>query len=189
MTSDKKELRARYLELRVKMTESEVRQKSKLIFQKIESLDLTPEKERFALYLATKNEVDTKFLIDKLVLLKKEVFLPRFFESEKDYFFVKFTGWKTLEVGYYGIEQPKSSKKESAKNIDVIFIPGVAFDKKGVRLGWGTGTYDGLIKGSKAIKIGLAYDFQIAGSLPREDHDIKVDFIVTEKRLVKTGTT
>lgn len=181
---DKKELRSQYIKKRSELTDGEVNSKSKLVFLKIEEKNELYDKGSFGIYLATKNEVDTKSIIDKLVLLKKEVFLPRFFEKEKAYFFVKFSGWKELESGYYGIMQPKSSKKADIKKINVIFIPGIAFDKKGVRLGWGTGTYDQLLKGSKALKIALAYDFQIVESLPQEEHDVKVDMIVTDKRVV-----
>lgn len=186
MTRDKKELRGYYLGIRAKLSKAEVKQKSKLIFQKILNVHETIDKNRFGVYLATKNEVDTKLLIDKLVSQKKEVYLPRFDEGEKAYLFVKFSGWKELEAGYYGILQPKDNKETDVQNIDVIFIPGVAFDKSGVRLGWGTGTYDQLLIGSRSLKIGLCYDFQIADSMPKEDHDIKVDLIVTEKRVIKT---
>lgn len=189
MIYDKKELRAHFIKARLGMGETEVRQKSRAICEKAERLGEIFVKKSFALYLAVKNEVNTKKLIDTLVSQKKEVYLPRFFNREKAYFFVKFSDWDELEVGYFGIEQPKNSQKADTSNIDVVFIPGVAFDKKGVRLGWGTGTYDHLLKGLKAIKIGLSYDFQIADALPYVDHDIRVDLIVTEKRTFKTALT
>jgi 5-formyltetrahydrofolate cyclo-ligase len=188
MIRDKKVIRGEYIKKRLALTEKEVSLKSMQIFQKIEEVDGLFEKKSFGVYFAIKNEVEVKNLIDKLVSQKKEVHLPKFFEAEKAYFFGKFSGWNEIEAGYYGIMQPKSNKKADVKNIDVIFVPGVAFDKKGVRLGWGTGTYDQLLKGSKAIKIGLAYDFQVADSLPYEEHDIKVDMIVTEKRVVEVSS-
>lgn len=187
MIKDKKVIRGEYIKKRLALTEKEVGLKSRQIFQKVESASAIWGKNSFGAYIAFKYEVDTKLLIDKLILQKKEVFLPRFFEEEKDYFLVKFSGWRELETGYWGILQPKGNKKADIKKIEAIFIPGVAFDKSGVRLGWGTGTYDRLLKGSRAIKIGLAYDFQVANELPREDHDIKVDLIVTEKRVINTA--
>lgn len=189
MTKNKKELRAKYLGVRAKLTEAEVSKKSKLVFQQILEIDATRDKKHFGVYLAIKNEVDTRLLIDKLNWEKKEIFLPRFFESEKAYSFVKFSAWKDLESGYYGIFQPNNSKKVSVGDLEVIFIPGVAFSKSGVRLGWGTGTYDKLLKGSKALKIGLAYDFQIAEDLPKEEGDIKVDLVITERGILKTSAT
>lgn len=174
-----------YLKLRSGLTKEEIDKKSELVTQQILSLSEVSDKSNFGLYLATKGEVDTKPLIDKLISQKKEVFLPRFFDVEKAYHFVKFLSWDDLEAGYYGIMQPKNSKKADIKLLDAVFIPGVAFDKSGVRLGWGTGVYDRLLGNSKALKIGLAYDFQIAKSIPREKHDLKADLIVSEKRVLK----
>lgn len=189
MTRDKKVIREEYIKKRLGLTDKEVILKSRQIFQKIEETSGLLEKKGFGVYLAVKNEVDTKNLIDKLITEKKEVYLPGFFEREKAYFFVKFSGWKELEAGYFGILQPKGGKKADIKKIDLIFIPGVAFDKKGVRLGWGTGTYDRLLKDSKALKVGLAYDFQVVDDLVYDEHDIRVDMIVTEKRVVKVPGT
>lgn len=188
MIRDKKVIRGEYIKKRLELTEKEVSLKSRQILQKIETVDGLLEKRGFGVYLAVKNEVNTKILIDKLVLQKKAVYLPKFFESEKAYFFGKFSGWKELEAGYFGILQPKNGKKANIGNIEAIFVPGVAFDQKGVRLGWGTGTYDQLLKGSEAIKIGLAYDFQVGDALPFEEQDIKVDLIVTEKKVVVVGS-
>lgn len=185
MIRDKKVIRGEYIKKRLGLTEKEVILKSRQIFQKIEEIDGLFEKKSFGVYLAVKKEVVTQNLIDKLVTQKKEVYLPRFYEREKAYFFGKFSGLKELETGYFGILQPKNSKKANIQDIEVIFVPGVAFDKKGVRLGWGTGTYDRLLKNSKALRIGLAYDFQIADSLPYEEHDVRVDMVVTEKRVVR----
>lgn len=186
MINNKNETRQYYLKLRSELAEDEINRNSKLICQKVLGLDEIGEMRRFGVYLATKGEVATRLLIDKIIYQKKEVFLPRFFGGEKVYYFVKFSGWDDLEVGDLGIMQPRNSKKIDTATLGVIFIPGVAFDKKGVRLGWGTGVYDKLLAGSKALKIGLAYDFQIAESLPKEGHDIKVDLIVTEKRILRT---
>lgn len=185
---DKNELRIHFLKLRSRLTQAEIEKKSNLICQKVLDFGEATDKSRFGVYLATKGEVDTRFLINKLVSQKKDIFLPRFNEVEKVYYFVRFSNWNDLEAGYFGIMQPKNSKKVDIKSLDVVFFPGLAFDKNGVRLGWGTGVYDKLLTGSEALKIGLAYDFQVAKSLPKEAHDIKVDLIVTEKRILKTGT-
>ena len=68
------------------------------------------------------------------------------------------------------------------KNIDLIFVAGLAFDREGYRIGYGVGYYDKFLKKvPKALKIGLAFDFQIVDKLPREAHDFPVDMIVTDK--------
>ena len=188
MIKDKKEIREQYIKKRLELTNRDISLKSKLIFQRIEGIDDLWQKTCFGAYLAVKNEVNTKILIDKLVSQKKEVYLPRFVERDKEYKFAKFSGWLELEEGYYGILQPKTEKCADIKKMEVIFMPGVAFDKRGVRLGWGTGTYDALLRGSKALKVGLCYDFQIADSLPYEEQDVKVEMVVSEKRVVRVDS-
>lgn len=189
MVGSKKDIREPYLKHRLELSKSDVAQKSRVIFRKIVGLGEFAKKTNFALYLATKNEVETKLIINKMVTEGKNVFLPRYFESEKTYFFVRFSDFGDLEVGYYGILQPKNKVRVDLKKIEVIFVPGIAFDRKGTRLGWGMGVYDRLLKDSNAFKVGLAYDFQIASVLPRGQHDIKVDLVVTDKRILDTSAT
>ena len=63
-------------------------------------------------------------------------------------------------------------------------MPGIVFDKEGRRIGYGLGYYDKFLKKTpKAVKIGLAFDFQVVDQIPREMHDVPVDVIVTEERV------
>ena len=85
----------------------------------------------------------------------------------------------------FGILEPIEEMKIAYKNIDLILVPGVVFDKEGHRIGYGLGYYDKFLrKVPKAIKIGLSFDFQVVDKLPREMHDVPVDFIVTEERVI-----
>ena len=63
-------------------------------------------------------------------------------------------------------------------------MPGIAFDKKGHRIGYGYGMYDKLLKKIKCKKIGLAFSMQIAKEIPKEEYDVAVDKIITEKEVV-----
>ena len=65
-------------------------------------------------------------------------------------------------------------------------IPGLAFSQDGLRLGYGKGVYDKLTANTNALKIGVAYDFQMIDHFENETHDIKVDLIATENRIIKT---
>ena len=69
--------------------------------------------------------------------------------------------------------------------LDVLVIPGLAFDHKGNRLGRGLGFFDQLLFHTKGSKIGLAYDFQLLDSVPKCAHDIQMDFIVTNQTVVR----
>ena len=90
-----------------------------------------------------------------------------------------------VPFGKFGIPEPMELMKVSYKSIDAVIVPGVAFDKNGYRIGFGFGHYDKFLKKTPhAVKIGLAFEFQIVDSVPKEEHDVPVDFIITEKRVI-----
>jgi 5-formyltetrahydrofolate cyclo-ligase len=95
---------------------------------------------------------------------------------------------KELELSYYDILAPKDEyiRIVSPKVVDLVLVPGVAFDKRGYRVGYGGGYYDRffnkLEKG--VIKIGLCYEMQILPEVPTDIYDIPIDYIITEKGLI-----
>jgi small GTP-binding protein len=90
-----------------------------------------------------------------------------------------------MKKGAYGILEPKTVRKADENNIDVILVPGLAFDRNGGRMGFGKGYYDRLLESSKAVKIGLCYDFQILEKIPTEIHDVPMNFVITEKEILE----
>ena len=85
-----------------------------------------------------------------------------------------------------GIPEPNNkSKVFPSAEIEAAFIPGLAFDKRGHRLGRGKALFDRLLKHVDCPKIALAFDFQILDSVPTLPHDIAMDIVVTEKRVIK----
>lgn len=89
--------------------------------------------------------------------------------------------------GRFGIPEPSPSEPEvPVGEIDLFLLPGVAFDLEGHRIGYGAGYYDRTLRGRspKAILVGYCYDFQLVERVPRFDHDIVADVIVTEHRVV-----
>ena len=130
------------------------------------------------------------FEVDDLMLLKR--FKKKFAISLpviKKKFQMNFYKWSftdLLKINKYGIPEPET------KNIvypDVLLIPLVAFDKNLNRLGYGGGYYDRLIKKlskkKKIIKIGLALSFQKINKVPTNAHDQKLDYIITNKYIIK----
>lgn len=89
-----------------------------------------------------------------------------------------------LESGPFGIQQPTADQPQvDAEHIDLVIVPGVAFDRSGARIGFGAGYYDRLLPQlPRAFRIALAYDFQVVESLPVEAHDVPVGAIVTPDR-------
>lgn len=90
-----------------------------------------------------------------------------------------------LESGAFDIEEPSGNNLADVDDIDLMIIPGVAFDRKGTRLGRGKGFYDRLLAMSKATKIGVGYEFQLFDELPSEEHDVPMDFVITQYSYLK----
>ena len=91
-----------------------------------------------------------------------------------------------LEPGYYGILTPKKEfiRYIDPKEIDLIIVPGAAFDRQGYRVGFGGGYYDRFLTDLNCMKISIAFGLQIVDKVPREGHDLPVDMIITEKETI-----
>jgi 5-formyltetrahydrofolate cyclo-ligase len=112
--------------------------------------------------------------------------LPRICKKTNKIHLHQITDLNELQIGKFNIKEPCTHHKViPQKDVDLIITPGIAFDKKGHRIGYGKGYFDRLFKTSNAYKIALAYDFQIIENVPAEKHDKKVDMIITEKRTIK----
>ncbi|KKR61473.1 MAG: hypothetical protein UU00_C0013G0049 [Microgenomates group bacterium GW2011_GWC1_40_35] len=170
---DKKTLRDIFLSKRLALSKKFIAQTSRNITDKILSVGKIADSQLFSIYLPIKNEVETKLIIDSLNLRDAKILVPAYSTKIKDYVFSKFGNWQSLEKGPRGILQP-------------TILPGLAFSKRGVRLGYGKGVFDRLFSNSKAIRIGLAYDFQIVDKIPQEEHDLVMDIIITEKRVLRS---
>lgn len=181
----KLQLRKSILNKRSALEKSFVKRQSRTVAGKLlaEIKKLSPA--RVLIYLSFENEVATFELARWLLNENIDVLVPRYFEDTSDYKLVRLQNLTKLELGPLGIPQPKSAEVVSPESINVAILPGVAFDKGGVRLGYGMGVFDRLLKKSHAYKIGLAYDFQVVKKLPKRKHDLVLDMIVTEKRVIR----
>lgn len=90
-----------------------------------------------------------------------------------------------LALGSFHIEEPTGSDTSCVDDMEMIVVPAVAYDRQGNRVGRGKGYYDRLLAGSRARKIGVAYDFQLVDDIDSEPHDVKVDVVITDKVMVK----
>lgn len=136
------------------------------------------------MYADFKKEVETSEIFEALKRGGKEVVYPRIHHKKKILEFFKVDDLESLKKASYAILEPHPlNKKVSHGQIDVIVVPGVAFDHYGYRLGYGKGYYDRLLKKMDAKKIGLAFDFQRIKRMPRDRWDQAVDILVTEKKV------
>ena len=144
------------------------------------------------LYIAVRQEVETSLLVEEAWRMGKKVYLPRISPSMpgRMHFFRYFSG-QILEKNRFGIPEPgpDASLLPPADNgvPEVIIVPGVAFDRKGHRLGNGGGYYDRLFSEKdmrRTIRIGFAYSFQLVADVPVEDWDTPMHAIATEEELI-----
>jgi 5-formyltetrahydrofolate cyclo-ligase len=140
-------------------------------------------------YASFQSEADTIQCIHHAFALKKNVILPKVDEKGETLDLYEIKSLSELKPGYMGIQEPSTDKTtiKLLKDIDVVIIPGVGFDIRGNRLGYGFGYYDKLLSQSKEhiTTIALAFEEQIIPKVPKETHDIKIDKIVTDKRVIE----
>jgi len=142
-----------------------------------------------ALYAPVNNEVETADLFLAGRREGKQLLFPRV--AGRDLEFVEVSSWSELEPAAFGIAEPTGSSIVEPAAIDLMVVPGLAFDHFGYRLGYGKGFYDRYWhqKPQHGVLVGLAYNFQVVDRLPVEHHDIQLDLLVTEANLLRFART
>ena len=142
--------------------------------------------QSIALYYPFDNEASTLEIINYLHSKNKEVLLPVIENNSKTLFFAKNGIQSELIKNNFGIFEPKNKEFVDIEEIDIALIPCVAFNDKLFRLGMGGGFYDRTFsKKSSTILIGMAYSFQYENQSFQEKHDIKMDYVITQKGVLK----
>lgn len=180
-------IRKEILSERKKLTADEVEVKSAQIVSRIKALSIVEQPQVIMCYMDFRNEVQTETLIEYLLSLGKVVVLPKVNPETNLLDLFQIEGFKDLIVSSMGILEPADHlEKALPTDIDLILAPGVAFDLKGYRMGYGAGYYDKLLPQTRpdCNVIGLAFDLQIIEQLPVEPHDHPMDSILTETRWI-----
>lgn len=181
-------LRKELKEKRHKLSVKEVANKSSYIEIQLDKIISKLNVKNIMLYYSFKNEVSTEKYITKLLNNDFNVILPYSQIPTKAIipYLIK-NPEKELSKSSFGILEPNINITPvfPIDKIDVVIIPGIAFDIDGNRMGFGAGFYDRfLIKNENMIKVALCYDFQLLNSIPNEPHDVKMDIIITEERVL-----
>lgn len=178
----KKELRKKILGIRNKMLKEDLENNSRIIMNKIIGLKTYKQSKVVFVYMDFKNEVMTSDLIKHMLAEKKRVVIPYTDVINTLVIPSEITEEADLKLSPFGYYEPKKIMPVDVEEIDLVLVPGVVFDKNLNRIGFGKGYYDRILKNLKpgAKKIGLAHDFQVLDEIPAEDHDIKMDMIITE---------
>lgn len=181
---EKEELRRLMKERRRALTDCEIVEKSAAIQKKLFSVPEFINAKTVMTYISAFREVSTDGIINRLFECKKSVAVPVSDTNSITITPSYISSTAELVRGAYGIKEPSVIRECALSDIDIIIVPGIAFDVRKNRMGFGKGYYDRLLYGSDAIKIGLCYDFQLLDTIPYDKHDIPMDIIITEKRII-----
>lgn len=180
----KKRLRKRVLAGRMALDRSQVEASSQAILEKVLGLAAFRRAELVHAYVSSKeNEVDTRALIGTCLAQGKRVAVPVVIPRAKTLAHALIDGLNQLAVGPWGLAQPDSAQAiwlPATARIDLVVVPGLAFDRRGHRIGWGGGYYDRFLAQVQAVKIGLCYDAFVLDCIPSEPHDVPVDLVAAE---------
>ena len=178
----KKELRKKMMIIRDSIDENIRRKKDEKITSKIKELLLKKKIESILLYASYRTEVDTWRIFEFCKHNKIKTAFPKVNIKEHKLELYWVESIEDFSIGFKSIPEPKIKTKAKLNDIDLILVPGVAFDESCYRIGYGGGYYDRLLPMRYGDCIGLAYEEQIIDNLPVEFHDTKVDLIITDTR-------
>lgn len=136
-------------------------------------------------YVPVKNEVDTTELIGEMMRSGKRVAVPFINPATKTMGASELRDLSELGNGHFGTLEPKKEflRPIAPQDIELSIIPGIAFDSNGNRLGYGHGYYDNFLSKTNSPAIALAFDFQIVDRISNDSHDVRVDKVITERRV------
>lgn len=186
MFSEKEAARRRVLRIRKGLDPETVESKSKSATGLLMAI---PEfaSSRFILFYAALNvEVQTSGAVEESMARGKRAALPKIKDNELRVF--EIVSYNDTRKGAFNIFEPDEEKSVEAdpECLDLIIVPGVAFDEKGARIGFGKGYYDRFLKNisRKPPFVGLAFEFQIVEDAASTEDDVPMDLIITEKRII-----
>lgn len=180
----KSAIRKSILEKRNSLNPEEVAKRSKKIAENLFSLSEFKSSKNIMFYVSFSNEAHTHDMI-KDSLKSKIVLVPKVVEHEiKPALISDFD--RLVPTGKFNILEPFDPVFFNPRRIEVVIVAGTAFDRNGNRIGYGFGYYDRFLKNvPKALKIGLAFDFQIVDKIPEDNYDVPMDIIVTDKEVIR----
>lgn len=177
---DKKEVRKQMRAAKKAVPFCEKVERSENIMSQVELLPQFIAADTVLLYWSMEDEVQTHQFVERWYR-QKTLLLPCV--DGDDLRLRQYTGPQCLKAGeQFGIGEPTGPEYTDLDHVQLIVVPGVAFDRMGNRMGRGRGFYDRLLKSTpNAYKVGVAFDFQILDTIPTESFDVPMNKVVSEK--------
>ena len=189
--STKKILRKEILEKRDNINIDKKEKMDKAIINRFYESKYYKEAKKIFIYISFGSEINTREIINVALKENKKIYVPRTELKTKIMDAVEISSLNSLKESSYGILEPsKENKSVDPNELDLIVVPGVAFDRNGGRMGYGAGFYDRYFKKintdniKKITKLALAYYFQVIEKVPMNEQDIPVNYIITEKEFI-----
>ncbi|NWF52228.1 MAG: 5-formyltetrahydrofolate cyclo-ligase [Nitrospirae bacterium] len=185
----KRILRKKALQKRDSIPPAERKIKDELIKHNLFNLSEFKTAKRLLFYVSFRTEVSTPCMIEKSFQLGKRIIVPKVDKDMHHLRLYEIKDLNELTPGFMGIPEPSlpDNREREMKDVDLAIIPCIAFDYTCNRLGYGAGYYDVLLSSikKKIPFVALAYEEQLIDSIPSEAHDVKVDIVVTDKRIIR----
>lgn len=187
MKAKKEALRAKILRRLRRQSESSRLEKSSVIGRRLFRAPLYRRARRLLCYVAIDGEVHTRHILKKALSDGKEVFVPAVTDKARRHMGIAQIQDLERDLahrGHYGVPHPLrlASEEDSLKGLDLVIVPGLAFDRRGNRLGRGGGYFDRFLVRvpAEAPRVGLAFRFQVVNRLPLESNDQPVTRVITD---------
>jgi len=186
---NKEKIRRDILKKRLSLSPEEIKNKSHKIFLNLLRTPVFLNSSNVMFYVSTRSEVQTEEMIKSSIMMGKKIFVPIIVADSINLVPSNLIDFdKELKKGKKGIFEPKEEYRRlsSPKDLDLVILPGVAFDIEGNRIGRGLGYYDNFLKGinPSTNTIALAFEMQIVEKIPTNEKDVPVNLIITEKRII-----
>ena len=172
---NKESIRKKYLIVRSKLLDRDI--KSNRIINKIKECDKYKEAKRIGFFKHIGSEVDLDELIVYSLNNNKIVYLPRVLDDTTIEFYRINSLSDLKHISNYGILEPDIINESAT--LDLIIVPGIVFDKRGYRIGYGKGYYDRYLLNKNIYKIGVTYKECYTDYIENDSHDIKMDMVLT----------
>lgn len=186
--SSKAQLRAKHKQIRSRLSHS----KKALLDQKLSERVLGCEEYSRSVtvfaFISKDIEVDTSLIIADALAKGKRLAVPRCNSDGKTLTFYYISSTADLTCGAFGILEPDVNKCAAAKksDADLILVPGLAYDRRGYRIGFGKGFYDRFLSDAECPTLGLCYSCCVEEELTADEHDLPVGLLITDSFTIHT---
>lgn len=179
---NKESIRMRVKARKSLLSASERLEAARRVFSQLERTAAFMMADHILMYHSLPDEVLTHEFIDRWHT-RKHFYLPRVNGVNLD---ILPYDRSRLHLGSFNIEEPQGDNTVDIDTIEMIVVPGVAYDRAGNRLGRGRGYYDRLLRDARAVTVGVAYACQMCDDIEPEPFDVPVHYIITEDEIIKT---